>query len=237
MKPISTLMSPLPTVDLSSGLPANAQSERSDVTAVPALGVIAEAVVALVLADAMLDKFGGDSLGEMRRNYRRIPCRAGVAMVRPARCGRGVVARHVVLVGLPGVGKSTVGRLVSEGLGAPLIDIDQLLVRQVGRPVEQIFGMMGEPYFRQLERDAVLAALAGDPAVIVPGGGWAAQPGQIEAAMRGALIIYLKCTAGTAARRSEQGETRPLIAGPDPVQRMSALLLEREPFYLRLVAS
>jgi chorismate synthase len=69
MKPISTLMSPLRTVDLSSGAAANAQSERSDVTAVPALGVIAEAMVALGLADAMVEKFGGDSLGEMRRNY------------------------------------------------------------------------------------------------------------------------------------------------------------------------
>ena len=69
MKPISTLMSPLPTVDLASGTPANAQSERSDVTAVPALGVIAEAMVAIALADAMLEKVGGDSLGEMRRNY------------------------------------------------------------------------------------------------------------------------------------------------------------------------
>jgi chorismate synthase len=69
MKPISTLMSPLPTIDLQSGQPAKAVSERSDVTAVPAMGVIAEALVALVLADAMLEKFGGDSLGEMRRNY------------------------------------------------------------------------------------------------------------------------------------------------------------------------
>ncbi|HEV8357590.1 MAG TPA: chorismate synthase [Gemmatimonadales bacterium] len=69
MKPISTLMSPLKTVDLSTGLAANAQSERSDVTAVPAMGVIAEALVALVLADAMLEKFGGDSLVELRRNY------------------------------------------------------------------------------------------------------------------------------------------------------------------------
>jgi chorismate synthase len=69
MKPISTLMSPLPTVDLASGDPAKAVSERSDVTAVPAMGVIAEGLVALVLADAMLEKFGGDSLGEMRRNY------------------------------------------------------------------------------------------------------------------------------------------------------------------------
>lgn len=68
MKPISTLMSPLPTVDLTTGRSANAQSERSDVTAVPAMGVIAEALVALVLADAMLEKFGGDSLVELRRN-------------------------------------------------------------------------------------------------------------------------------------------------------------------------
>jgi chorismate synthase len=69
MKPISTLMSPLPTVDLQSGQPAKAVSERSDITAVPAMGVIAEAMVALALADAMLEKFGGDSLTEMRRNY------------------------------------------------------------------------------------------------------------------------------------------------------------------------
>ncbi len=69
MKPIATLMSPLPTVDLTSGEPAKAVSERSDITAVPAMGVIAEALVALVVADAMLEKFGGDSLAEMRRNY------------------------------------------------------------------------------------------------------------------------------------------------------------------------
>jgi chorismate synthase len=69
MKPIATLMSPLPTVDLASGQPAKAVSERSDVTAVPAMGVIAEALMAIVLADAMLEKFGGDSLNEMRRNY------------------------------------------------------------------------------------------------------------------------------------------------------------------------
>ncbi len=69
MKPISTLMSPLRTVDLASGAPAQAQSERSDVTAVPAMGVIAEAMVALMLAQAMLEKFGGDALGEMKRNF------------------------------------------------------------------------------------------------------------------------------------------------------------------------
>jgi chorismate synthase len=62
-------MQPLDTIELTTGEPAKAQSERSDVTAVPAMGVIAEAMVALVLADAMAEKFGGDSLPEMRRNY------------------------------------------------------------------------------------------------------------------------------------------------------------------------
>ncbi len=69
MKPISTLMSPLRTVDLQTGGAAQAQSERSDVTAVPAMGVIAEAMMALVLAEAMLEKFGGDALSEMKRNF------------------------------------------------------------------------------------------------------------------------------------------------------------------------
>ena len=68
MKPISTLMAPLATVDLASGAVAQAQAERSDVTAVPAMGVIAEAMTALVLAHAMVEKFGGDSLGEMKHN-------------------------------------------------------------------------------------------------------------------------------------------------------------------------
>ena len=68
MKPISTLMSPLKTVDLKTGGPAQAQSERSDVTAVPALGVIAEAMVAIVLTEALLEKFGGDALSELKRN-------------------------------------------------------------------------------------------------------------------------------------------------------------------------
>ncbi len=68
MKPISTLMSPLKTVNFATGAEANAQSERSDVTAVPAMGVIAEALVALVVADAVLEKFGGDSLSELQAN-------------------------------------------------------------------------------------------------------------------------------------------------------------------------
>lgn len=69
MKPISTLMRPLGTIDTKTGGAAEAAAERSDVTAVPAMGVIAEAMAALVLADAFCEKFGGDSLTEQRRNF------------------------------------------------------------------------------------------------------------------------------------------------------------------------
>jgi shikimate kinase len=139
--------------------------------------------------------------------------------------------RHLVLVGLPGSGKSTVGKLVAEGLTAPLIDVDSLLIREMGMPVAQIFGMVGELRFRKMERDAVLAALQASPAVVVPGAGWAAQPGQLDEARAIATIIYLKCTATVAARRSEEGEVRPLLIGVDPLQRMRELLKAREPFY------
>jgi len=139
--------------------------------------------------------------------------------------------RHLVLVGLPGSGKSTVGKLAAEGLAAPLIDVDSLLVRQMGMPVAQIFGMIGEAGFRQMEREAVTAALHASPSIVVPGAGWAAQPGQLDEAKGLATIIYLKCTATIAARQSQQGEIRPLLADADPVERMRELLKEREPFY------
>jgi chorismate synthase len=69
MKPISTLMRPLGTIEMKTREPAQAVAERSDVTAVPAMGVIAEAMTAFVVAQAVLEKFGGDSIGETRRNY------------------------------------------------------------------------------------------------------------------------------------------------------------------------
>jgi shikimate kinase len=141
--------------------------------------------------------------------------------------------RHLLLVGLSGSGKSTVGQLVADGLGATLFDIDQLLVRQMGMPVAQMFGMLGEPEFRRMERDAVAAAWAAEgPSVIVPGAGWAAQPGQMEAARPRSLTIYLSCTPEIAARRVQQGEVRPLLVGGlDPEERLKAQLKDREPFY------
>ena len=69
MKPISTVPRALDTVDVATGEPAKAINQRSDVCAVPAAGIVAEAMVCLVLADAVIEKFGGDSVAETRRNF------------------------------------------------------------------------------------------------------------------------------------------------------------------------
>ena len=78
MKPFSTVPKPLATVDLATGEPAVAIKQRTDVCAVPAGGVVGEAVVAFVLADAVLEKFGGDSLAETRGNLDALPGRPRV---------------------------------------------------------------------------------------------------------------------------------------------------------------
>ncbi len=98
-------------------------------------------------------------------------------------------------------------------------------------PVAQIFGMVGEVKFRQMERDAVRTARAREACVIVPGGGWAAQPGEVTSAQTDGLLIYLNCPPKVAVGRTEQGEVRPLVAGGDPVRQMGSLLEVREPYY------
>src|SRR2546430_9407059 len=85
-----------------------------------------------------------------------------------------------------------------------------------------------------MERKEMDAALATEPAVSAPGGGWGAQRGAIETAQPRALVVYLRARPETAAQRaaSEEG-TRPLLIGEDPVARMRQMLKDREPFYLK----
>lgn len=140
--------------------------------------------------------------------------------------------RHILLVGLPGSGKSSIGARVAELLGTRCVDIDGAIVRRMQMPIERIFGERGEAGFRELEREAVAEALGEPPAVIVPGGGWAAQPGTMEQARSRAFLIYVKAPVTDAAVRTQAGADRPLLAGPDPVARMRALLEQREARYL-----
>jgi len=139
--------------------------------------------------------------------------------------------RHVVLIGLPGSGKSTVGRLVAEQLRATFVDIDAIVERREGRPITMIFAEKGEAAFREMERKEMETALASEPAVIAPGGGWAAQPGAIEGAKLRALVIFLYTRPETATQRAAPEGTRPALSGEDPVARMRLLQRERDEFY------
>ncbi|HEV8508821.1 MAG TPA: shikimate kinase [Gemmatimonadales bacterium] len=145
--------------------------------------------------------------------------------------------RHVVLIGLPGAGKTTVGRMVAERLKAGFVDIDTILIRKEGKPIALIFAEKGEPVFREMERKEVAAALANQPAVIVPGGGWAAQPGALDAAKPHGYFVYLKARAEVAAGRAVPSGTRPALMGQDPVEQMRELFKARDPFYAKADAT
>jgi shikimate kinase len=140
--------------------------------------------------------------------------------------------RHIVLIGLPGAGKSTVGKLVAERLGSHVVDIDSLIVRKMQMPVNRIFAEHGEAKFRALELETMRQAVSGEPAIITPGGGWAAQPGALEEVQATCYLVYLRTMAVTAAKRSADGG-RPLLMGEDPVEKMRQLLKERDAFYCR----
>lgn len=141
--------------------------------------------------------------------------------------------RHVILVGLPGSGKSTVGPLLATELGLPFVDLDRDIEQAAGRAVPEIFALEGESVFRELEREAMDLRLGGPPSVLAPGGGWAAQPGNLEVAGPRAVVVYLACSPGTAASRLAGDRSRPLLLGGDPAAALERLLLAREPYYRR----
>jgi shikimate kinase len=139
----------------------------------------------------------------------------------------------VVLVGLPGSGKTTVGRQAAALLGAPFLDVDEEIERETGQTIREIFEARGEVGFRQLELDAMRSALGARPAVLAPGGGWAAQPGAMEHARELAFIIYLSVPAEVAAQRcGVDGHRSTADRRPLTVDRSIAVLMKaREPFY------
>ena len=145
--------------------------------------------------------------------------------------------RHIVLIGLPGAGKSTVGKMVADRLHTAFVDIDSILNRKEGKPISMIFAEKGEPAFREMERKEVEAALSHEPAVIAPGGGWAAQPGALDSAKPRGYIVYLKARAEVAAGRAEPSGTRPVLMGDDPLARMRELYTTRDPFYAKADAT
>ncbi len=143
------------------------------------------------------------------------------------------MAPKAVLVGLPGSGKSTIGRRLARALGVSFLDTDGAIEQRTGRSIADIFATDGEKEFRRIEEDVVRAALADYDGVVSLGGGAVTSPGVCEA-LAGHSVIYLEISAGEGVRRTGGTTVRPLLAGPDRADKFRALMAERVPLYRRV---
>jgi shikimate kinase/3-dehydroquinate synthase len=141
-------------------------------------------------------------------------------------------ARSVVLVGLPGAGKSAIGRRLALRLGLPFLDADTEIEAAAGQSIAEIFARYGESHFRDGERRVISRLLAGPPVVLATGGGAFDEP-RTRAAVRasGAVSIWLRCQLPILARRVAGREHRPMFVGRDPVEVLERLMERRHPFY------
>ncbi len=139
---------------------------------------------------------------------------------------------HLVLIGLPGAGKSTHGRRAAKQLKRPFIDLDRRIAMLDGRSIAQIFRQSGEPAFRELERKAT-ASLAIEPAsVVAPGGGWMMDPANVELVRPAAVIVWLQVSPRVAVQRmGARIRLRPLLAKGNPVENLQLLLERRSQRY------
>ena len=136
-------------------------------------------------------------------------------------------------MGLPGSGKSTIGRRLSKALGVTLLDTDVAIEQQTGRSIADIFATDGEREFRRIEEDVVRAALADHDGVLSLGGGAVTSPG-VRAALTGHTVIYLEINAAEGVRRTGGNTVRPLLAGPDRAKKYRDLMSQRVPLYRRV---
>lgn len=143
------------------------------------------------------------------------------------------MAPKAVLVGLPGSGKSTIGRRLAKALGVGLLDTDVAIEQRTGRSIADIFATDGEQEFRRIEEDVVRAALADHDGVLSLGGGAVTSPG-VRAALAGHTVVYLEISAAEGMRRTGGNTVRPLLAGPDRAEKYRALMAKRAPLYRRV---
>ena len=134
-----------------------------------------------------------------------------------------------VLVGAPGAGKSTVGRLLAQALGLTFTDTDADIAAAAGKPIPEIFVDDGEDHFRALERAAVAAALADFDGVLALGGG-AVLAAETRHLLRGHTVVYLSVELADAVKRVGLGAGRPLLS-VNPRATLKYLLDQRRPLY------
>jgi shikimate kinase len=140
------------------------------------------------------------------------------------------MAPKAVLVGLPGSGKSTIGRRLAKALDVTMLDTDVAIETRTGRRIADIFATDGEKEFRRIEEDVVRAALAEHDGVLSLGGGAVTSPG-VRAALAGHTVVFLEISAAEGVRRTGGNTVRPLLAGPDRAEKFRALMSQRVPLY------
>jgi len=143
------------------------------------------------------------------------------------------MAPKAVLVGLPGSGKSTIGRRLAKALGVEMLDTDAAIERRTGRKIADIFAADGEKEFRRIEEQVVCAALAEHDGIVALGGGAVTSSG-VRAALAGHTVIFLEISAAEGIRRTGGNTVRPLLAGPDRAEKFRSLMAQRVPLYRRV---
>ena len=140
-------------------------------------------------------------------------------------------ARSVVLVGMMGAGKSTIGRRLSARLGIPFLDADAEIEAAAGMSIPDIFESRGEPDFRAGEARVIARLLDRGPAVLATGGGAFMRKETRDRIRDKAVSIWLKVDADIIMRRVKRRSDRPLLQTADPEATVGRLISEREPVY------
>lgn len=141
--------------------------------------------------------------------------------------------RSLVLVGLMGSGKTSVGRRLAATIGLGFVDADDEIEKAAGKTISDIFAEHGEPYFRDGERKVIARLLGGGPQVLATGGGAFMNAETRANIERTGISIWLKADLSVLMRRVMKRDNRPLLKTPDPEARMRELMLERHPVYAR----
>jgi shikimate kinase len=139
--------------------------------------------------------------------------------------------RPIVLVGLMGAGKSTIGRRLGKRLGLPFVDADEEIERAADRKVSEIFDSFGEPAFRDGERRVIARLIEGGPQVIATGGGAFMDERTRALILDRCTAIWLDADIETLTARVARRDTRPLLRGRDPREAIAELAERRNPIY------
>jgi shikimate kinase len=155
----------------------------------------------------------------------------GTAATREERIRAGLGVRSIVMVGMPGCGKSALGKRLAPRLNLPFVDVDEEIERAAGKTVKEIFADHGEASFRDGERKVIARLLASGPQVLATGGGALMNEETRANIRRAGVSVWVKAEAALLVRRVTKRTTRPLFEGRDPETVVKELMAARHPLY------